>query len=266
VNKTSGWLLVIALTVGCGSDAGSAPAGSCDPLALDPQPITLGDVLAVGVAAGITYVVSRSEDGADYRVFVSDGETLVRRRVLGSGFGGSGDSVINDTVSYQDAMTSRLVLKSEAGAVTAMALVHDAERTFYDDAAGKIELMLQPASTVESKPLRNLPGEVDLLYAANASDGAQIMVTQPADDSAEVRLYYGRANRLRERVVTNVSRSSVTAVRFELDSTPAEAVFSSPQLAPNTPSTLTRNDGPFALTLLPTGTGLPSGWSFDCLP
>lgn len=257
---------MIALTAGCGSDAGPAPAGACDPLALDPQPITLGDVLAVGAAGGITYVVSRSEGGADYRVFVSEGATLVRRRVLGSGFGGSGDSVVNDTVSYQDAQTSRLVLKSEAGSVTAMALVHDAERTFYDDAAGKIELMLQPASSIENVPLRNFPGDVDLLYAANVSDGAQIMVTQPADDGAEVRLYYGRANRLRERVVTNVSRSSVMAVRFELDSTTAEAVFSSPRLAPNTPSTLTRSDGPFALTLLPTGNGLPSAWTFDCLP
>jgi hypothetical protein len=255
---------LLVLMLGCSDDAPRA-VGSCDPLQAMPQPIQLGTVVAAGSGPdGTIYVVTR--DGSDTRAFVSQGDTLVRRRVLGEGFGGELGEISDDSVSFEDAQPSRLVFQSEGDYAVRMALVHDAARTFYDDAAGKIELTVLPESALRDKPLRNLPGDIVLNYAAITGDGQQLIVTRPEDDAtnADYRLYLGRSNALQQIPISSATVNAFARFEFSLHGMPGALIIGT-QLSPNTKSVLQHDDGEWPLTLLPTGTGLPKGWTYSCL-
>ncbi|HEX5659358.1 MAG TPA: hypothetical protein VFX59_19320 [Polyangiales bacterium] len=251
----------------CGDDArGPSDAGTCDPLATRTLPITIGNVVAAGTAPdGVTYVVTR--DGADTRVFVSEGDTFVRRRVTGSGFSLGASDFVDDTVGFEDTQPSRLVFQSDDDYAVRMALVHDDQRTYYDALTNKIELTIQPDSIVAGRPARNLPGDVLLQYAATTPDGQQLLVTRPEDDwtAKDYRLFLGRGDALQEIPITIAAVNAFARFEFVLNGMPGSVVIGNPQLSPSTPSVLQHDNGEWALTLLPTGSGIPDGWRVYCL-
>jgi hypothetical protein len=262
--RWSAGLLILMLACG-DSESGPSDAGTCDPLQPFARAAELRDVVAVGSAPdGTLYVVSR--EGSDTRVYVSEGDTLVRRRVLGSGFGfGLGDSS-DDTVSFQDAQTSRLVFQSEGDYAVRMALVHDDAKTFYDALTSKTELIVQPESAAFARPVRNLPGEVVLAYAAVTPDQQQLILTRPRDDwtTKDYRLFLGRDEQLNELAITNAAGDSLARLEFVLNGLPGELIISDPTLSPSTTSVIRHDNGEWTLTLLPTGSGVPAGWRIYC--
>jgi hypothetical protein len=262
--RWSASLLIVMLA--CGDDAGGPrDAGTCDPLEARALPIVIGNVVAAGTAPdGVTYVVTR--DGSDTRVFVSEGDTYVRRRVLGSSFSIGASEFVEDQVSFEDTQPSRLLFQSDADYAVRMALVHDQERTYYDEAVNKIELTVQPDSIVAGKPVRNLPGAIELAYAATTPDGQQLLITRPEDDwtAADYRLFFGRDGVLNELPITQAAVNAFARFDFALDGMPGSIILGNPTLSPSTQSVIQHDNGEWPLTLLPTGSGVPSGWRVYC--
>ncbi len=255
--------VLLGVLLACGDSGGPSDAGTCNPLAARPQPAQLGSVVAAGTALdGVLYVVTR--DGMDERVYVSEGDTLVRRRVLGSGFRVGDSDLVDDTVSFEDTQPSRLVFQSDDLYAVRMALVHDDGRTFYDALVSKTELSVIPESAVLGKPVRNLPGDVLLAYAATTVDGQQFVVTRLEDDASGYQLFLGRKNELHELAITNAAVNAFARFDFTLNGRPGSIVIGNPTFSPSTESVLQHDDGEWSLTLLPTGSGLPSGWRFYC--
>jgi hypothetical protein len=251
------------------SDAGPR---TCDPLAAETEPATLGTVIAVGRAAdGTLYVGSSlSSTPSIDRVFVSEGGALQRRSVLGSGTqGGSlaGDS--DYTASFQDGgAESRLVIKRRADAVVGVALVHDSGRSFFDALpSGAAQLEIVDAREIQGLPLKNIPGTITVEIVADAPDGSQLVLTRPTVDWSyeDFRLYYGRDGKLIERVVKNASRGSNTYLTFVVDGQDYDVVFANAFLSPNTSSTLRGNGSTQELTLAAGTPHLPEGATFTCL-
>src|SRR5688572_29072331 len=88
--------LMALVAVGCNEVAEEEQAGAgtlelvpCDPLVPVDVPTELGTIIAVGQdAAGTLYVVDRDPNNTNtVRLFVSDGDTLVRQDVAGGGEG-----------------------------------------------------------------------------------------------------------------------------------------------------------------------------------
>jgi hypothetical protein len=257
---------LLILMLACGDESrGPSDAGTCDPLLPSPRPAALSGVVAAGSAPdGTLYVVTRT--GTDTRVFVSQGDTLVRRRVLGSGFGLGGSDFVDDTVSFEDTRTSRLVFQSDDDYALRMALVHDDARTFYGELTNKTELTVQPASSVESWLVRNLPGEILLQYAAITPDGQQLIVTRPEDDwtTNDYRLFLGRNDELHEIALTLAAVNTFARFDFTLNGMEAAVIIGDPTLSPSTASVIQHDNGQWPLTLLPTGSGIPNGWRVYC--
>ncbi|MET0286958.1 MAG: hypothetical protein ABW352_20920 [Polyangiales bacterium] len=263
--RWSASLLLVMLACG-DTESGPSDAGTCDPLAEFTRAAELRDVVAAGSAPdGTLYVVTRQ--GSDTRVFVSEGDTLVRRRVLGSGFGFGLGELSDDTVSFQDARTSRLVFQSMGDYAVRMALVHDDAKTFYDAVTSKTELTVQPESAAFARPVRNLPGEVVLEYAAITPDQQQLIVTRPKDDwtMKDFRLFLGRDDQLQELAITNAAVNAFARFDFVLNGLEGTVIVGNPTLSPGTASVVRHDNGEWPLTLLPTGSGVPGGWRIYCL-
>jgi hypothetical protein len=216
------------------SGGGSTPA-PCDPLAAHELPVTLGTVLGVGKdSAGTTYMADHVVATSADRVFVSEGTSLFRKRVIGSGSsGGPPDADYTFTfVEGFDAATARsLLIQQRGGVVTAMALGPGSDKKFIPDggpATGALTVL--DDSVLSTFTLRNLPGTVSVQYVADVSDGHVIVVTQPTDDSdyTDFRLFYGASeSAMVERRVVNVTRtrSGSTDIQFEVDGATYTAHF-----------------------------------------
>jgi hypothetical protein len=235
----------------------------------DPQPITFGEVLGVGRDAnGLMYVVDRPPQGTA-RLFVSDGMTLKRQPVAGTGSGsepGGGMFVIVNSDSGDTALAVEIVTDS-TGMVT-MGVVHGAlgTKTFTIGMQGET-LTVLGADALASYTLQNLPGTIYVEYVATLVDGRTMVVTRPDVDwsYADFRLFLSSmtpASPLLERTISNVVRGSFTDIVFDLDGTQAKAHFSS-SLVPG-PSTLTVGAETSQLSVMPPGT-LPTGVTFVCL-
>ncbi len=89
---TSGGDLVVGTYGDGGLTETSGPpadAGPCDPLAPHELPVILGKVLGVGKGSTSTlYLADEAPATYQYRVFVSQGNVLWRKRVMGSGSNG----------------------------------------------------------------------------------------------------------------------------------------------------------------------------------
>jgi hypothetical protein len=260
-------ILGVALALAaCGAEPAALEA--CDPFAAEPQPLALGTILAAGEdAAGVLYVVEQPAAQGDgkLRVFVSEGDALYRKRVLGSGVQGGGDF----TVSFEDGSTpSRLVFQRSAGAVTGMALVHDRDRSFLDALGPEAErLTLVKEAEVRDRALHNLPGEIVLEHLGSVDDGNgmhTIVVTRPRDDWSyeDFRLFYGAEGQLTEREVENVSRGNATFIEFDVDGATYLVVFGSP-LGPSE-STLRVGSVEYQVQAEWGATSVPAGTSFEC--
>jgi hypothetical protein len=261
-------LVLIAAVAGCGGSSSGPASKVCDPLAADPQPITLGKVLGAGRDAnGVVYVIDQPGKGED-RLFVSDGMTLKRVAVAGSGSGADPGGGTFETVtsgSGDTALTVQIVVDT-MGTVK-MGVVHGAlkTKTFTIGMEGETLTVLR-ADELASYTLENLPGTIYVEYVATLPDGRTLVVTRPDVDwsYSDFRLFLSTAARsvLLERRVSNVVRGSFTEILFDLDGAQAKAHFSDSLSPP--PSTLTVGTETSELTVMPPNTR-PTGVTFNCL-
>jgi hypothetical protein len=259
------------------NDDGGGDSLPCDPLAPQEAPVTLGNVLGVGKAPdGTTYLVDEVTSPSTLdRVFVSEGNALVRKRVTGSGSSGGAPDQMYYTFSFDDGAGGKAVLlATEMGQATAMGLGPANSKGFIDDqGAVTTPLTVLNRSVVSDFTLKNLPGDVTIEYVADLDDGSEIVVTRPTDDGSyeDFRLFWGSGRDLAERHVTNVSRarSGGTVIEFESGNGVATASFTW-VLEPDTmshpgPGTFTGTGPEQTMTQrFPTPTTL-TGTSFTCL-
>lgn len=260
-------ILGVGLCLGACS-AEPAALKACDPFADEPQSLALGTILAAGADAnGVLYVVEQPAGGSEseLRVFVSEGDALNRKRVLGSGSGGSGDF----SISFEaGSAPSRLVFQRRAGELTGMALAHDRERSFLDALGPEAErLTLVEEREVRDRALHNLSGEIVLEHLGSVDDGSgvhTIVVTRPRDDWSyeDFRLFYGAQGRLIEREIENVSRGNATFIDFDVEGVTYHVVFGS-ALGP-TESTLRVGTVDYEVQAEMDATSVPAGMRFEC--
>ena len=217
----------------------------CDPFAPRPLPIALGTVIAAGQdSSGVIFAADQVD--SSQRVFVSDASgTLVRQRIAGSGSGP--DFYVFDVSDHDPAFV--LQIDIPAGGTMRMGVLHGTlkdSKTFVIGQQGE-ELTVLPAGAIAGMPVRNLPGDVVVEYAAASADGDVMVVTRPRDDWSytDFRLFLGPMGAVAERKVSNVLRAldgGSTTIAFDLDGTSATAsfpvVFADGGFAPG-PATLT---------------------------
>jgi hypothetical protein len=241
-------MTALLLAAGCqGDDVGDTP---CDPLAAQPQPIVLGEILGIGRdAAGTLYVADETASASDGRVFISDGDVLVRQRVLGGGSSSvSGVSVRTLTIDGREPL--RLLIET-GPSETRMALARTEERVQgIDDLGSDAELLkVLDEDSLDGLELRNLPGDVEIEYLVETERGELLLVVRPADeelDYDDFRLFFGPPERLLEREVETVLRQrdgGTTNIFFRLNGDEAEAFF------PTVPSVDGFQPGPAVLTV-----------------
>lgn len=191
----------------------------------------LGTILGVGQDAQSTiYLADEVTSPYADRVFVSDGDTLYRKRVRGSG--SSGGPVDEDfAFSYEVAPSAlrTLLIQRRGGVVTAMALGPGDNRGFIGTPAATDEMLtVLDANAISGMKVRNLPGEVVLEYLADVEDGNVIVVTRPRDDwsYSDFRLFYGTLDQMLERKVLNVYRGNDTDIIFLVGSSQFDVHFS----------------------------------------
>ena len=265
-------------------DASTSPR-PCDPLTPRAVPITLGTVLGAGRdASGTLYVADEAPSvpnqlgSTPNRVFVSQGTTLFRKVVTGSGSSGGGAEA-DYTFSFEDgAESSALLIQVRGGKTTAMGLGPANSKGFIGD-PGAVTTMLtvQDSSAVSAFTLQNLPGDVAIEYVADVDDGQVVVVTHPKYDYTytDFRLFLGQPDNLLERRVEDVSRtrSSDTLIQFLVGNSQARAHFTY-VLEPATDGGIISHPGPGTLSgfgpdqsmtqRFPTPTTL-DGLSFTCL-
>jgi hypothetical protein len=271
--------LVAAGALGCSTSSGSAANQSapCDPLA--PPPTTLGAIIGVGEDTnGTLYVADETPDGGGQdRVFVSNGMTLDRQHVAGSGQSGSPPNA-EYTFSFEppsaDAGDLRaLLIQVQGGMVTGMALGPGNSRSFLGAAdAGQVPLTVLDAGAVAGFMIQNLPNVVQ--YVIDVSNGSVVVVTAPMDASgySGFRLFYGTPSNMIERPITayNQSLSGPADIAFTVGSATytLQTMWTfGPDAGPlGMPSgaTLDTGTGTISATIrMPTPTTL-SGFSFTC--
>jgi len=261
-----------------GTSASSGPT-TCDPLAAHELPVILGTLLGAGRdPAGIVYAADHVEDKSLDRVFVSMGDTLWRKRVLGSGqMNGGADVDYNFTFDDGGAERS-LLIQHRGGIVTAVSLGAGG-KDFIGD-SGTPTLTVVDTSVVAAMKLRNLPGEVTIEYVSDVENGSAIVVTHPRDDYGytDFRLFYGPPSALVEYPVLDVARAAsiggATTIRFSVGTAQYSVRFSFVLVMPEDggfsttpgPVTLDTGDGKMLTGTLrsPTPTTLP-GLAFTCL-
>ena len=214
-------------------DAGDDGAGSgalavCDPFVPKPLPIALGTVIAAGQdSVGVIYAADQVD--SSQRVFVSDASgTLVRQRIAGSGSGP--DFYVFDVSDHDPAFV--LQIDMPAGGSVRMGVFNGTlkdSKTFVIGQQGE-ELTVLPTGAIAGMPVRNLPGDVVLEYAATLTDGDVMVVTRPRDDWSytDFRLFLGPIGAVVERKVDSVLRAKdggSTTITFDLDGTSAVASF-----------------------------------------
>ncbi len=265
-------------------DTGSAPSdagvgdggssGSCNPLT--PPPVTLGTILGVGEGSpSIFYLADDAPDSGQDRVFVSNGTTLYRKFVAGSGQTGSPPNA-DYTFSYQDSVSDAsnahaLLIQERGGVATAMALGPANSRSFLSPDAGQTPLTVVDAGTIAHFKIQNLPVLIE--YVADVSDGDAIVVTMPMDPwgYSEFRLYYGTPSDMIECKIVAYNRGDTSDdIAFTVNGATytAHLAFVSTLFSGDAglgPSSLSMGSAG-ALTVtqrLPTPTTL-SGFSFTC--
>lgn len=256
--------------------------GPCDPLAPHELAVTLGTVLGVGKdLGGTTYMADHVQATSTDRVFISEGTSLVRKRVIGSGSrGGPPDADYTFTVEEGlDAATARaLLIQQRGGVVTAMGLAPAGGKGFIGDPGIVfVSLTVLDSSTLSTFTLRNLPGDVTVEYVADVMDGHIIVVTRPTDDAqdSDFRLFYGSSEgAMAEQHIVNISRlrSGGADIEFQVNGATYTVSFSW-ILDVGDSGTLISHPGPATLETggqsipvsqrFPTPTTLP-GFSFTC--
>ncbi|HKU41202.1 MAG TPA: hypothetical protein VJR89_23730 [Polyangiales bacterium] len=225
-------MLVCLWTTGCpGTEPDTRP---CKPLGERERQIELADVLGIGRAKdGRIVVVDRSSEASpEERLFVSDGDTLVRRGVAGSGSSSAGEVEVLTLLSTDGPEPLRVLLENSAGRVRMKLLEGQAaagDRTLEFASAAGEELEILARADLASLHVRDLPGTVRVEYFARAGKD-RLVVTRPEHDFEyeDFRLFFGRPRALAEREILELSRArdgGSTRIDFALDGDTASVFF-----------------------------------------
>jgi hypothetical protein len=261
-----------------GSEPDASSSAACDPLA--PPATTLATVLGVGKdSSGILYVADDDMAAGTLRVFVSNGHTLERQHVLGSGQSGGGQDA-QYTVSFEsrdsDGSDARsLLLNRQGGMAIAMAIGPAGSKSFLSDASvGDTPLTVEDVAAVSALAILNLPGVIQ--YVGDVSNAEVLVVTSQMDvySSASFRIFYGPPSNMVEGTITDFTQalSGYPTITFAIGSTTYTMAISTvypPEGGPlgePGPGTLSIAGGPtwgFTLRLPPPRT--LAGLQFLCL-
>jgi hypothetical protein len=237
-----------------------------------PQPIALDDVIAVGRDSEGTLYVADEPSGADEaRVFVSDGDTLVRRHVSGGGQGRDGDVEFRLFGVDGSSGPFQWLIETAAGETRMAIAAGEEDRTTRIDELGPEAELLEvlDESALEGLAVRNFPGVIEVEYVAETEDGELLLVTRPAEDWSydDFRLFYGPEDRLLEREVMSVRRQrdgGSTHIEFDVNGEQAVVFFPVELGAAEPPqATLTIGDTTEPLARLGEDE-LPDGAEFLC--
>jgi hypothetical protein len=258
-----GWFVVLVIAlVGCDPKDGGEPQ-VCDPFEAQEQPIELHTVLGIGRdAAGTIYLADDGESAEDH-VFVSAGGELVRRRVTGGGSGGDAGGQ-HYLFGLEDPFVTLQILVPSAAPMRMGVAAGEVEGYFEIGEVGE-ELEVLDDAAIAEMPLRNLPGEVSLEYAAQLDDGRWIVVTSPRDAEGyeEFRAFFGPLDAMHEHTIEDVGREldgGTTTIEIDVDGALATAYF--PADRHGLPSTLTLDGEIETLTRLDVA---PDGATYRCL-
>ena len=262
---------------GAEDDPAQSHGGACNPFVKDDIPIVLEEIIAVGEdAEGVLYVVEESEAVPETRAFISEGETLYRQEVLGgsSGHGPEGESY-GLTLRTADGGEITLLVEIDAAGDVKMAIVRDEEYEGRISEIGENGELLQvlDESAVSSMAVKNLENIVFLEYFAVVENGDTIVVTRPENDWSyeDFELFYGKAEQMIERPVSDVLRASdggSTRISFSLDGKEAEVFFPihlTEEDAEWGEATLTVGNDTLAVTRKESDDFIAEDYTFTCL-
>ncbi|AKV00011.1 hypothetical protein AKJ09_06674 [Labilithrix luteola] len=250
---------LVACSSGTTTSNGSTALQACSPLVGEDTPIALSNVFAAGRSTdGTIYVIDRAND---YRAFVSDGSTLQRKKVAGSGEG-LGWLVASISDGPKD---FNLVVASPGGTATRMGLLEGKLTSKDIDAntAGETLTLVDP-SAYASLAVHNLAPNVVVEVDATTDDGHHLVLMRPDVDWAEKdpRFFYGTPDNMVERVIMNMSRGSSIWLMVDIDGAVSDIVFPSPMLANN--ATPTMKSGGTTHTLTYRDSSLGKGLNYYC--
>ncbi|MGH7440234.1 MAG: hypothetical protein ACRENE_31465 [Polyangiaceae bacterium] len=238
----------------------------------------MSTLLGVGEDRQATlYVADEVPDSGQDRVFVSDGGTLERQHVAGSGQSG-GPPDTDYTFSFQQPFSDvgsqrALLIQERAGAVTGMALGPANSKSFLGAGPGQVPLTVLDAGSLARFTVQNLPNVVQ--YVVDVSNGQVVVITQPMDayDFTSSRLFYGTAAHMIQRPITAYGQAlsgpasisfSVGSATYTLQTTVVYGPDAGPLGSPGPTTVDTGGAGTLAATLrTPTPTSL-SDFSFTC--
>jgi len=171
-----------------GSGDASAGRVTCDPFIPTSKAIAINKVLGSGRdSKGSVYVVDQGplfDRNKNYsRVFLSSGGVLVRQILVGTNFTNQANGLSSSFYYAAEpaaGSTSEVTIALDWDDVHASSIRMAIARGLYQDSAAKQGevLTLMPASDVIAMPIRNLPAEVLLQYAASLPDGRLLVVTR----------------------------------------------------------------------------------------
>ena len=258
-------------------DSDRSEVVSCDPFAENPAAITLEQIIAVGQdAQGVVYVVDKDTSTAKTRAFISEGETLYRLEVQGSGEGTSPEGEhYSLTVATAADELSTLLVEIDTVGTTTMAFVRgeDYEGPIADIGVNGEVLEVRDDSVVSDMAVRNLENVVVVEYFAEVENGDTVLVTRPKYDMRGVEdmgLFYGAAPELIERRVSEFLRASdggSTVIVFGLGGEKALAKFPvrlTEEGLEWEPATLTIGGDTLALTRREPDDFVAHDYTFEC--
>ncbi len=205
-----------------GGDSTTTPAEPkvCDPLVVDASPIVLGPLVGAGRAKdGTVYVVDRAANGYELRAFVSDGTTLRRRKVYGTGESGGVYMLM-----LSDDPTNGLQVRIESNSdctPTRMGVFvgpPDPKTKSFEIGVQGEELELVSATDLASFTLVDL-ATVRIMYAATTHDNRYFIATAPEVDYStdKIRVFFGPKDRVLQRKVHSVNTDSSQHLEIDVD-------------------------------------------------
>jgi hypothetical protein len=246
-----------------------------------PPPVKLATVLGIGKdAKGAFYLADdRPFDinqlyapDNEYRVFVSDGKTLHRDPVTGSGYGGP-PSVASYDISFEeeDGGPGRsLFIETKGGTVTSMEVGSDTTKEPSAD-AGDQPLTVVDSMAIAAFQLQDLPMQVADFDEVTGTEDVILVTwaTQP-NGFSQARLYYGSRSQMAERPIVSYEKDFASeTIAFAVGSATYTAHFTWTEIDGGEdatkpgPGTLTTGDGTVPVLGESANTSL-SGLSFVC--
>lgn len=199
----------------------SAASGQngCDPLAPQSTPLPIGQVLGEGTdAQGTTYLADYT-DGT-YRVFVSQGDLLLRKLLIG--FDTNDPMRMNGetALSFQDDSGPRQLSIHLLDGIGKIMLIGPANGPLFAPDSGLETALTVGDGDVSRFTLRELPDKLKLRAVADVKDGHVLVVARSVDayDFTEFRVFFGTGSTLEEYRVgaVDVDPRGQTDVSFDI--------------------------------------------------